>query len=75
MSAIRCPYCGTQCTDAAVRGDLSFVCHGCGKAVEPPLAGNSVPPPLQNSAGGDNRWSEGPPEESAQRWSAQSPLG
>ena len=50
---IRCPYCGTQSTDAATRervpgGDSSFVCRNCGKAVEPPLAGNGIPaPPLQ----------------------------
>ena len=81
MSVIRCPYCGTQCTDAATRervpgGDSSFVCRSCGKAVEPPLAGNSVPPPpLQNLGRRSDRWSEGPPEASANRWSAQAPLG
>ena len=80
MSAIRCPYCGTQCPDAATRerepgGDSSFVCRGCGKAVEPPMAGNHVPAPPPQNPGGKDRWSEGPPEDSANRWSAQSPLG
>ena len=86
MSAIRCPYCGTQCTDAAGHpragypraggGDSAFVCRSCGKAVEPPLTGNSESaPPPQNSGGGNDRWSEGPPEESANRWLAQPPLG
>ncbi len=81
MSAIVCPFCGMQCTDAATRervpgGDSSFVCRGCGKAVEPPLAGKSVPaPPLQNPGGASDRWSDGPPEASANRWSAQPPLG
>ena len=80
MAAIHCPYCGMQRADAATRervpgGDSSFVCPGCGKAVEPPLAGNSIPAPPQHNAGGDNRWSEGPPEDSANRWSVQPPLG
>jgi len=81
MSAILCPYCGRQCTDAATRervpgGDSSFVCRGCGKAIEPPLRGNSaVAPPPQNAGGSNDRWSEGPPEESANRWSTQAPLG
>ncbi len=76
MPATRCPFCGTQCTDAAVRGDSSFVCRNCGKAVEPPMAGYSLPvPPRQSSGGSNDRWSDGPPEDSANRWSAQPPLG
>jgi hypothetical protein len=63
------------CVDANLRGDLSFCCHNCGKAIEPPLAGNSILSPPIQSSGGDGRWSAGPPEDSAKRWSAQSPLG
>ena len=79
MSAIRCPYCGAQDPDAATRerepgGDPSFICRHCGKAVEPPMAGGSVPAPPPSS-GGNDRWSEGPPEDSANRWSSQPPLG
>ncbi len=39
------------------------------------MAGNCIPPPLKNPGSGDDRWSEGPPEASAKRWSAQPPLG
>jgi hypothetical protein len=71
MSAIRCPYCGAECS-----GDPSLVCRNCGKAVERPLGGSgAAAPPSQLSGGGSDRWSEGPPEESANRWSAQPPLG
>jgi hypothetical protein len=74
MSAIRCPYCGAECTDAG--GDSSRVCRACGRALEPPLPGSSdAAPPPQTAGGGDDRWSEGPPEESAIRWSTQPPLG
>ena len=81
MPAKICPYCGLQSTEAATGerisgGASSFVCRGCGKAVEPPLAGHSMPaPPPQNSGSSSDRWSEGPPAESANRWSAQPPLG
>ncbi len=79
MSAIRCPYCGAQGTAAARErapgDDSSWVCSGCGRAVEPPFTGNSIPPPLKNAGSDDDRWADGPPEASAQRWSAQSPLG
>ncbi len=61
MPAPFCPYCGTQCTAV---GETSFRCSGCGKTVEPP-----------SSSGGEDRWSEGPPADSANRWSAQPPLG
>ena len=60
---------------SAAGDSSSFVCRNCGKAVEPPLAGGSIPPPPQATGGGDDRWSEGPPEASANRWSAQAPLG
>ena len=40
------------------------------------MAGNSIPPPpLQTPGSASDRWSEGPPADSANRWSAQSPLG
>ncbi len=79
MSAPRCPFCGTPSPDAAAReqvpgGDSSFICRNCGKAVEPPVAGKAAPAPPQN-AGSSDRWSAGPPEESANRWSTQAPLG
>ena len=61
MPAPFCPYCGTQCTAV---GETSFRCSGCGKTVEPP-----------SSSGGEDRWSEGPPADSANRWSAQPALG
>jgi HEAT repeat protein len=70
-----------QRTDAASPerepgGDSPLFCPGCGKALEPPLAGSSIPaPPRQSPGGPDDRWSEGPPEVSANRWSAQPPLG
>ena len=75
MAAIHCPYCGMQCPDAALhRGGGSFVCPNCGKAVEPPLGGSRIPAPPPRTSG-DDRWSEGPPEASANRWSTQPPLG
>ncbi|MGA2255505.1 MAG: hypothetical protein ABSG53_12640, partial [Thermoguttaceae bacterium] len=65
MSAIRCPNCGMQRTEAATRervpgGDSSIVCRNCGKAIEPPLTGNSIPapPPPQATGSGNHRWSE-----------------
>ncbi len=75
MSALRCPYCGVECTDATVRADSSFDCPSCGKVVESPASGGSNAATPQGSGAGSNRWSEGPPEVSASRWSAQPPLG
>ncbi|MEI8376676.1 MAG: HEAT repeat domain-containing protein [Planctomycetota bacterium] len=75
MPATRCPFCGTQCTDAAVCGDSSFICRNCGKAVEPPMAGHSLPAPLQSSGGSNDLRSDAPPEDSGNRWSAQPSLG
>jgi len=74
MSLIQCPYCGTQCT-AAETGGGSWVCGNCGKAIELPPAAAGIPAPPLPAEGGDDRWSEGPPEDSANRWSAQAPLG
>jgi len=40
------------------------------------MAGYGLPaPPPLSSGGRDDRWSAGPPEDSANRWSAQPPLG
>ncbi len=75
MPAFHCPYCGMQSPDAPTGGGSSFVCPNCGKAVEPPLTENGVPPPPLQNANGNDRWSAGPPEDSANRWSAQPPLG
>lgn len=77
MIGIRCPYCGTANIEAAARDARSFVCMSCGKAVEPPLRGQSVvpPPPLPSEGRDDRRWSDGPPAESADRWSTVAPLG
>ncbi len=77
MTRICCPYCGAASTEAA-RSDGSFVCQSCGKAVEPPPTRQPVvPPPIANApqgGGGDShRWSAGPPEESAKRWSTIAP--
>jgi len=53
-----------------------LVCRECGKAIEPPPSANGIPaPPTQATSGSNDRWSEGPPEDSANRWSAQPPLG
>ena len=73
MGPIRCPYCGAANSEAA-RSDGSFVCQSCGRAVEPPPAVHSVVPPPGDFE--DNRrWSDGPPEESAKRWSTIAPWG
>ena len=80
MSALRCPYCGTQRPDAATRervpdGDPSFICRNCGKAVEPPQGGSNVPAPPQGPGGGAaNRWSDVPPDAASNRWSVHPPL-
>ena len=74
MSLIHCPFCGTQCSGAEAGGG-SWVCGNCGKAIELPLAGAGIPAPPLPSEGSDERWSEGPPEDSANRWSAQAPFG
>jgi HEAT repeat protein len=71
MGSIHCPYCGAANTEAA-RSDGSFICRSCGKAVEPPPV---VPPPAPGELSDDRRWSDGPPEESAQRWSTIGPWG
>jgi HEAT repeat protein/uncharacterized Zn finger protein (UPF0148 family) len=72
MIPIRCPYCGAVSKEAAVRDDGSFICSSCGKAVEPP----PMPPPAPSESSRDNsRWSDGPTEESASRWSNVAPLG
>jgi HEAT repeat protein len=77
MSSIHCPYCGLANTEGAARNDGSFVCQSCGKAVEPPPV--VPPPPAPSDLPGDlrdrRRWSDGPPEESANRWSMVGPWG
>jgi HEAT repeat protein len=76
MTSIRCPYCGAANTEVAARDDCSFVCQSCGQAVEPPPAGLPVVPPPPPSNRPDNPcWSDGPPAESADRWSTVAPLG
>jgi HEAT repeat protein len=72
MSSIHCPYCGAANTETAARNDGSFVCQNCGKAVEPPPV---VPPPAPGNVPDNRRWSDGPPEESASRWSTVGPWG
>jgi hypothetical protein len=76
MSVIRCPNCGKTFPAAEIRAGQSFLCRGCGTAIAPPAGGDGLPVTSSPGPGsGDNRWSEGPPEESASRWSAESPLG
>jgi HEAT repeat protein len=76
MGPIRCPYCGAANTEDAARSDGSFVCQSCGKAVEPPPAVHGVvPPPIADDIEDNRRWSDGPPEESANRWSTIAPWG
>jgi hypothetical protein len=76
MSVIHCPNCGRQCPDAEIRGETPFQCPGCGKTIEPSIPGNNVPkPPLQSKCSASDRWSEGPPPDSANRWSAEAPFG
>lgn len=67
MNPIRCPYCGAASMEAAARDDGSFLCTGCGRAVEPP--------PRRTDLRDDRRWASGPTEESASRWSSVPPLG
>jgi HEAT repeat protein len=74
MTQIRCPHCGAAGTEAS--RDDRFICPSCGKAVEPPPRQQVVPPPIAASENRDNRrWSDGPPEASANRWSMVAPLG
>ena len=87
MIGIRCPYCGAANIEAAARDARSFICTSCGKAVEPPtrsasaLPGHEVVPPPNRSASAPTPpprsecWSDGPPAESANRWSEVPPLG
>jgi len=71
MSPIRCPYCGAEDTEAAACEDGPIVCQSCGKAVELPAPGAACP----EAGRDDRRWSAGPPEESARRWSDVAPPG
>ncbi len=76
MALIRCPYCGAASMEAAARDARSFVCQSCGRAVEGPTTGQRViPPPAAGEIHDNRRWSDGPPAESADRWSSVPPLG
>jgi hypothetical protein len=70
MPATRCPHCGKTCPDAEIEAGSTYLCGGCGRAI----SGN-LPAPPQSARSASDRWSEGPPEASANRWSAEAPLG